>query len=44
MFLKVVFFFILKNELNFELYVVLMYLFELFEIFKKYVRKWEIEV
>lgn len=40
MFLKVVFFFILKNELNFELYVVLMYLFELFEIFKKYVRKW----
>lgn len=40
MFLKVVFFFILKNELNFELYVVLMYLLELFEIFKKYVRKW----
>lgn len=40
MFLKVVFFFILKNELNFELYVVLMYLFELFEIFKMYVRKW----
>lgn len=40
MFLNVVFFFILKNELNFELYVVLMYLFELFEIFKKYVRKW----
>lgn len=37
--LKVVLSFILKNESNLELYVVPMYLFESFEILKKYVRK-----
>lgn len=37
--LKVVLSFILKNESNLELHVVPMYLFESFEILKKYVRK-----
>lgn len=37
--LKVVLSFILKNESNLELHVVAMYLFESFEILKKYVRK-----
>lgn len=36
--LKVVLSFILKNESNLELHVVPMYLFESFEILKKYVR------
>lgn len=37
--LKVVLSFILKNESNLKLHVVPMYLFESFEILKKYVRK-----
>lgn len=37
--LKVVLSFILKNDSNFELHVVPMYLFESFKILKKYVRK-----
>lgn len=37
--LKVVLSFISKNESNLELHVVPMYLFESFEILKKYVRK-----
>lgn len=37
--LKVVLSFISKKESNLELHVVPMYLFESFEILKKYVRK-----